>query len=153
MAARNILDFSQPLRIAAFGLDDYPRKSLEKALRNSKHCATLVDQKTAEAGLFDYDNSDTCLCWNSYRKRCPDLPTIVIGSTDPKLPNTFYVSKPVRISKLKEAIHAIKQSQPNHSTHYQPPQASVSHIDSARKAVERIPVLDAEHSATVLQWK
>ena len=54
----NILDFSQPLRIAVFGFDDQTRKSLQQNLRNSgKHCATLVDPAYAEAGIFDFDNS------------------------------------------------------------------------------------------------
>lgn len=111
----NVLDFSQPLQIAVFGLDDQTRRTLEKALRNSgKHCATLVGKSTAEAGIFDFDNSETSLCWASYRKTCPDLPTIVFGSTDPQLSDALYISKPIRISKLKEAIDTIKQTQPNH---------------------------------------
>ena len=110
----NILDFSKPLRVALFGFDEHDRKSLQQHLRNTaKHYAIVVDAKDAQAGIFDFDNSETSLCWASYRRLCPDLPTIVIGSYDPQISDTFFIGKPVRMSELKQAIHSIKQKQPN----------------------------------------
>lgn len=107
----SILDFSQPLQIAVFGLDEHIHSSLEKTLRlTGKHCATLVSKSDAQAGIFDFDNAETALCWASYRRLCPDLPTIVLGSCNPNIPDTFYISKPIRVSQLKQAIRAIKQS-------------------------------------------
>ncbi len=104
---------SRSLRLAVYGFDDRSRETLRLAFEGpGKGCGVLVDDASAEAGIFNMDAVNASELWSDYRNRFPDRPTIIMAMKDPGISGTFYVPKPVRIDAMIRAVEDVQRSMP-----------------------------------------
>ncbi len=96
----------KPLHLAFYGFNGKAKEILRIALAGQgKNIATMSEDGPADAAIFNMDGPNMEQTLANCLKRYPDRPAIVIGSRDPGLKNTIYLSKPVRISEMVQAIN------------------------------------------------
>ncbi|HGX92245.1 MAG TPA: hypothetical protein ENK35_02905 [Candidatus Tenderia sp.] len=102
------------LRLAVYGFDDRSRETLRLAFEGpGKGCGVLVDDSSAEAGIFNMDAANASELWSDYRSRFPERPTIIMAIRDPNIAGTFYVPKPVRIDAMIRAVEDVRRAMPH----------------------------------------
>ncbi len=95
-----------PLHLAFYGFNGKAKEILRIALAGQgKNIATLSEEGPADAAIFNMDSSHMEQTLANCLKRYPDRPAIVIGARDPGYEKTIYLSKPVRISEMVQAIN------------------------------------------------
>ena len=99
-----------PLRLAAYGFDDRTTETLRMAFEGpGKRCGVLVSEESADAAVINMDSVNAMQLWTQYRDRFPHRPAIVMAIKDPGLHEAIYVSKPVRIDALINAVTEIRR--------------------------------------------
>jgi len=100
---------NQPLRLAVYGFDDRSRETLRLAFEGpGRGCGVLVDEGSANAGIFNMDSVNAQELWADYRNRFPKRPTIIMAIKDPEVSDSVYVAKPVRIDAMIKAVDQAK---------------------------------------------
>ncbi len=104
---------TQPLRLAVYGFDSRSRETLRLAFEGpGKGCGVLVDEATAEAGIFNMDSVNAEELWADYRRRFPERPAIIMAIKDPQMEGAIYVPKPVRIDAMIKAVFKARALMP-----------------------------------------
>lgn len=70
----------------------------------------LVDEATAEVGIFDLDGPSGEILWKDYRNRFPARPTLVISMQIRTFENALLLSKPIKLDKLLMALEKLRAS-------------------------------------------
>jgi len=99
---------ADPIRVTTTGLDKRSQEVLRMAFSSAgKGACILVDEASAEVGICNMDASNARTLWQQNSTRYPERQMVVISVNDPLLENTIYVSKPINIVLL---LNAIKQA-------------------------------------------
>lgn len=103
--------FVNPLQISVFGFEPKAIKSLEIAFSNyGENCATIVEEKQAEAAIFDFDVLESRRAWIRFKTNYPNIPTVVVCSKSVQIKDGYLLLKPLRVGKFiaifKEILEA-----------------------------------------------
>jgi len=152
---------TNPIRVATIGLDERSQQVLRMAFSGAgKGACEITDEKNADVGLCNMDSSDAKTLWRNYRKRYPQRPTVVIGLRNPALTNTCYVSKPIKVDLLINAIkqvHADGEPTPQESTTPQEVSAnhsrqSVAHMRKAHSGNNALDTWREDAPVSAINW-
>ncbi len=95
----------KPILILARGFSARNLSAFELMLKGpGKGTCALSTIEAPEIAVVDTDGPDGTRTWADFRKKHPELPAIVLSVRDPDIKGTSYVSKPVRIDELLNAL-------------------------------------------------
>lgn len=101
---------SQPLRVAAIGLDEKMNNALRMFFQGPCHNACiLVPEDSAELSIVDLDGYDGTQQLEKQRKQFPQRPVIVLSLCQKEVDDTILLRKPVKPTLLFEAIDKAKE--------------------------------------------
>lgn len=109
---------NKPIPIAVFGMDRSTRQMLEILFRGpgKGHYIVVEQADVAAASIFDLDNLQANQQWVDYRKNYPNLPTIVLSLSSPKIEDILFVEKPIKIGSLLKTLTKLKDIIENKTT-------------------------------------
>jgi len=100
---------SNPLQVAVFGFDPKATKLLEVAFKNyGENCATIVEEKFAEAAIFDFDLFESRRALIRFKTNFPNIPTVIVSSQSITLKDGYLVLKPLRVGKFISIFREIQ---------------------------------------------
>jgi hypothetical protein len=98
-----------PLKVAAIGMDERSRNTLEAFFRGPcKIRCLLVEEASAEVALLDMDALHAKELFEKHKKRFPDRPVIVLSLSEQAIEGTIYVRKPMSVDLLLAALEQVR---------------------------------------------
>lgn len=95
------------INVALHGMDKRCEDRMLTVFKmNFKSMCERTSIEEADTVILDLDDKNVDKTWAEYRKKYPNIPTIIMSSKHINLPEATYVSKPAKLNELLDALKA-----------------------------------------------